>query len=79
MTFLRSQSEQYGERYKIQGEPAIMNIYELDEERPGFSHKFFETYDTEWHISNGIADMHCFSDEYLTDELLLEYGFPIKQ
>ncbi len=30
-------------------------------------------------ISNGIADMHCFSDEYLTDELLLEYGFPIKQ
>ena len=30
-------------------------------------------------ISNGIADMHCFSDEYLTDELLLEYGFPTKQ
>lgn len=30
-------------------------------------------------ISNGIEDMHCFSDEYLTDELLLEYGFPIKQ
>ncbi len=28
-------------------------------------------------ISNGIADMHCFSDEYLADELLLEYGYPI--
>ena len=28
-------------------------------------------------ISNGIADMHCFSDEYLSDELLLEYGYPI--
>ncbi len=26
-------------------------------------------------ISNGIADMHCFSDEYLTDELLIEYGY----
>lgn len=29
-------------------------------------------------ISNGIADMHCFSDEYLADELLLEYGFEIR-
>ena len=48
LTFLRSQSEQYGERYKIQGEPAIMNIYELDEERPGFSHKFFFLFDAEW-------------------------------
>lgn len=26
-------------------------------------------------ISNGVADMHCFSDEYLADELLLEYGY----
>ena len=24
-------------------------------------------------ISEGVADMHCMSDEYLTDELLLEY------
>ncbi len=29
------------------------------------------TYDL---ISNGIADMHCRSVKYLTDELLLEYG-----
>jgi hypothetical protein len=25
-------------------------------------------------ISEGIADMHCMSDEYLVDELLLEYN-----
>ena len=24
-------------------------------------------------ISEGVADMHCMSDEYLVDELLLEY------
>lgn len=36
--------------------------------------KFYDsqTYDL---ISNGVADMHCFSDEYLADELLLEYGY----
>lgn len=26
-------------------------------------------------VSNGVADMHCFSDEYLADELLIEYGY----
>lgn len=25
-------------------------------------------------ISEGVADLHCMSDEYLVDELLLEYG-----
>ena len=34
-----------------------------------------KTYDL---ISNGIADMHCMSDEYLADELLLEYGYTIR-
>ena len=24
-------------------------------------------------ISNGVADMHCLSDEYLADELLMEW------
>lgn len=24
-------------------------------------------------MNEGIADMHCLSDEYLSDELLLEY------
>lgn len=28
-------------------------------------------------ISNGIADMHCLSDEYLAEELTIEY-FPSK-
>lgn len=38
--------------------------------------KFYDsqTYDL---ISNGVADMHCFSDEYLADELLLEYGYEL--
>ena len=26
-------------------------------------------------VSNGIADMHCLSDEYLADELLVEYKY----
>ena len=32
-------------------------------------------YDSETYklISNGVADMHCFSDEYLADELLMEW------
>lgn len=30
-------------------------------------------------ISNGVADMHCRSDEYLTDELLIEYGYLVPQ
>ncbi len=34
---------------------------------------FFYDSDTYMLISNGIADMHCRSDEYLADELLLEY------
>ena len=39
--------------------------------------KFYDstTYDL---ISNGIADMHCFSDEYLADELLIEFGYKQK-
>jgi len=26
-------------------------------------------------ISEGISDMHCMSDGYLADELLIEYGY----
>lgn len=26
-------------------------------------------------ISEGIADMHCMSDGYLADELLIEFGY----
>lgn len=36
--------------------------------------KFYnsKTYDL---ISHGISDMHCMSDGYLADELLIEYGY----
>lgn len=29
-------------------------------------------------ISEGVADMHCMSDEYLIDELLIEYNIHTK-
>lgn len=58
-------------------------IVKLFAEHAGLSYQkaltlFYDskTYDI---ISNGIADMHCFSDEYLADELLIEYGFPVSQ
>jgi hypothetical protein len=34
---------------------------------------FFYDSDTYSLISEGIADMHCRSDEYLADELMIEY------
>ena len=34
---------------------------------------FFYDSDTYKLISEGIADLHCRSDEYLADELMLEY------
>ena len=34
---------------------------------------FFYESDTYNLISEGIADMHCRSDEYLADELMIEY------
>lgn len=48
LTILRQQAERYGERFKRQGEDAIMNIYEFDDIRPNFTHKVFTTYDGEW-------------------------------
>ncbi len=57
-------------------------IVKLFAEQAGLSYeealgKFYDstTYDL---ISNGIADMHCFSDEYLADELLIELGYKQK-
>ena len=35
---------------------------------------FFYDSDTYILISEGIADMHCRSDEYLADELMIEYN-----
>lgn len=34
---------------------------------------FFYDSDTYKLISNGVADMHCLSDEYLADELMMEW------
>lgn len=28
-------------------------------------------------INEGIADMHCMSDDYLAEELMMEYGFKL--
>lgn len=35
---------------------------------------FFYESKTYEHISQGISDMHCLSDYYLADELMIEYG-----
>ena len=35
--------------------------------------QFFYDSDTYKLVSEGVADMHCRSDEYLADELMLEY------
>ena len=68
----------------MQANPTILQmkyarIVKLFAEQAGLSYeealgKFYDstTYDL---ISNGIADMHCFSDEYLADELLIELGY----
>lgn len=40
--------------------------------------KFYDS-DTFMLMDGGVADMHCMSDEYLTDELMLEYGFHDKE
>lgn len=29
-------------------------------------------------VSEGVSDMHCMSDGYLADELLIEYGLKTK-
>ncbi len=39
---------------------------------------FFYDSDTYMLISEGVADMHCRSDEYLADELMIEYKEKVK-
>lgn len=68
----------------MQANPAILQmkyarIVKLFAEHAGLTYeqalgKFYDsvTYDL---VSNGVADMHCFSDEYLADELLIEFGY----
>ena len=52
--------QQFAEKLEIPYDKALCMFYDS---------KTFEL------ISEGVADMHCMSDEYLTEELLLEYGF----
>ena len=40
---------------------------------------FFYDSDTYKLISEGVADMHCRSDEYLADELIIEYESCVKE
>ena len=58
-------------------------IVKIFAEQTGLSYeealgKFYDSQTYEL-ISNGVADMHCFSDEYLADELLLEYGYKLSE
>ncbi len=68
----------------MQADPTILQmkyarIVKLFAEYAGISYeealsKFYDSTTFEL-ISNGVADMHCFSDEYITDELLIELGY----
>lgn len=70
----------------MQANPTILQlkyarIVKLFAEETGLSYeealgKFYDSKTFEL-ISEGVADMHCFSDEYLADELLLEYGYKV--
>lgn len=57
----------YARIIKLFSEQAGISI---EEEMEKFYHS--KTYEL---ISNGISDMHCRSDLYLADELLIEYGY----
>lgn len=57
----------YARIIKLFSEQAGISIEEAMEK---FYHS--KTYEL---ISNGISDMHCRSDLYLADELLIEYGY----
>jgi len=48
LTVRRLQAESYGKRFLLQKKPAVMNVFELDDNRPGFSHKVFDAYDEAW-------------------------------
>ncbi len=68
----------------MQADPTILQmkyarIVKSFAEQAGISYeealsKFYDSTTFEL-ISNGVADMHCFSDEYITDELLIELGY----
>ena len=48
LTSLREQAEKYGQRFLRKGEDAFLNVYELDDELPGFCKIIFDAYDNKW-------------------------------
>ena len=48
LTSLKSQAENYGQRFLRRGEEAYLNVYELDEALNGFTRIVFEAYDGKW-------------------------------
>ena len=67
----------------MQAHPHILQmkyarIVKLFAQKSGISYeealgKFYDSKTFEL-ISEGVADMHCLSDDYLAEELMLEYG-----
>jgi hypothetical protein len=47
-TVLLKQAIDYGERFIRRGEPAILNIFELDNDLNKYNHHIFAAYDEEW-------------------------------
>lgn len=48
LTPVKEQAVRYGERFLKRGEQAILNCYELDDNRDDCTHKFFPAYDGDW-------------------------------
>lgn len=48
LTSIEKQAINYGRRFTLRGEPAIMNIYELQEVIPDVKRKVFNAYDGDW-------------------------------
>lgn len=44
----RAQAEKYAKRYFREGQSAVLNVYELDDDIDNYTHKVFEAYDGEW-------------------------------
>lgn len=47
-TLLLKQAKDYGDRFLRRGEPAILNIYELDDDLSNYTRRVFTSYDEEW-------------------------------
>lgn len=48
LTSMREQAILYAERFLLRGRPAVMNVYEIEEEFGDLKVKVFDAYDEEW-------------------------------